>query len=132
MIGQLVALWIVVAAIVVWLLMRMPEADDIRLFAVGCAGTGIAIALLWMAIWLVRYPGARAGLLIALAIAGVVAAIWYPVALGWRPTLPTWRMPHVSVRLPRLSIPFHAAWPQARYQRRYTSMAAETWEVEEL
>lgn len=121
MLTQMVVIWIVVAALAVVAILRPPQDESLQLFGVGAAGVGMVVAGGWLLVMLAQYPGARAGLVIALAIAAVVGAIMYPLAHGWRPGLPRLSMP----RLPRL--PVRAVWPQGRYRTQY---AAEIWTVE--
>lgn len=119
---MLATVWFLAAilAVVNLVYWRLPPhqrwIDDVVL---GGAIAALLLVCGWLAMMLVRYPMARDGMVIALMIALGVGGVLRLAIIGWRP------------RMPRVSLPFHAAWPRARYTRRYASDASQ-WIVEEV
>ena len=121
---MLVTVWFLVGVLVAvnWLYWRYPpQSDLVNDLIIGGASAALLLVLGWLAITLYTVPMAREGMVIALIVVlcvGGVLRLAAAVANGWRPSV-------------RLSVPFHAAWPRPRYQRRYASDVAN-WVVEEV
>lgn len=119
---MLATVWLCVAVLAVVNLVywRLPPhqrwIDDAVL---GGAIAALLLVLGWLAVTLATVPMARDGMVIALMIALAIGGVMRLAIIGWRPTLP------------RLSVPFQAAWPRARYTRRYAS-DVQDWIVEEV
>ena len=119
---MLATVWFLVGALIAanWLYWRYPpQSNLVNDLIIGGASAALLLVCSWLAMTLATVPMARDGMVIALLIALLVGGVMRLAIIGWRPTLP------------RLSVPFHAAWPRARYTRRYASDASQ-WIVEEV
>jgi hypothetical protein len=89
----------------------------------GVGYTGIALLVGFILLSIVMYDAALYGLMLALTIIAVPAAMWWAWGSGYRPTLP---------KLPKWSGAMRMVFPRPRYARQYGNTTTAGWTLEEV